>query len=84
MNCIEARLLMSAAVDSELSLIEQQLFVEHLAICRECYEEFEDAKKTKLIVKQRIVHFKAPQSLLDTVMQLTCCKEIQPERSMLF
>lgn len=75
---------MSAAVDSELALKEEQDFLAHLKQCKECHEEFEDAKKTKMIIKERIVQFKAPQSLVDAIMQLTSLTAIEHEDTLLF
>jgi predicted anti-sigma-YlaC factor YlaD len=71
MNCQKARVLMSAAVDFELSLKEEQGFLLHLSECKECTDEFDEAKKTKMIIKEKIVQFKAPQSLIDSIMELT-------------
>jgi len=62
---------MSAAVDGELSSTEEQQFLSHLTKCKECTEEFDEAKKTKLIIKERVVRFKAPLSLVNSIMQLT-------------
>ena len=62
---------MSAAVDYELSLKEEQSFLLHLSECKECQDEFDEAKKTKMIIKEKIVQFKAPQSLIDSIMELT-------------
>jgi len=62
---------MSAAVDGELSITEEQQFFRHLAECLACTAEFEEAQKTKMIIKERIIRFKAPQTLIDSIMQLT-------------
>ena len=62
---------MSAAVDCELTVKEEEGFLLHLSECKECKDEFEDAKKTKMIIKEKIVQFKAPQSLFDSIMELT-------------
>ena len=71
MTCNEARLLMSAAVDCELSIIEEEQLQQHFALCPNCCLEFEAVKKTKLIVRARLIQFKAPQSLVNSIMQLT-------------
>uniref|UniRef100_Q3APD5 Putative zinc-finger domain-containing protein n=1 Tax=Chlorobium chlorochromatii (strain CaD3) TaxID=340177 RepID=Q3APD5_CHLCH len=71
MTCTEARLLMSAAVDCEISFIEQEQLQQHLALCAPCCIEFETVKKTKLIVRARLIQFKAPQSLVNSIMELT-------------
>jgi len=71
MNCNEACVLISAAVDGELSFMEEQQFNLHLAECKDCAAEFCDAQKTKLIIKERVVRFKAPQTLINSIMQLT-------------
>jgi anti-sigma factor RsiW len=71
MNCKKAGVLMSASVDGELSQSEEQDFILHLAECEECREEFKDAKKTKMIIKEKIIQFKAPQALVFSIMQLT-------------
>ncbi|MEI7934218.1 MAG: zf-HC2 domain-containing protein [Chlorobiaceae bacterium] len=73
MNCKTARVLMSAAVDGEISFKEEKGFLSHLSECKGCCEEFDDAKKTKMIIKERILQFKAPQALIDSIMQLTNC-----------
>jgi len=62
---------MSAAVDCEMSFNEEQEFFSHLSVCKVCQEEFDDAKKTKMIIKERIIRFKAPQTLVNSIMQLT-------------
>ncbi|MEI6758145.1 MAG: zf-HC2 domain-containing protein [Chlorobium sp.] len=84
MNCQKARVFMSAAVDGELTLKEEQDFLLHLVECRECKEEFEDAKKTKMIIKERIVQFKAPQTLINSIMQLTIVSTREPEDTLLY
>ncbi|WP_420821567.1 anti-sigma factor family protein [Prosthecochloris ethylica] len=71
MTCKEAMALMSAAVDGELSNIEQEAFERHIAWCVNCSREFQEAKKTKRIVREKIVRFKAPQSLVNSIMKLT-------------
>ncbi len=63
---------MSAAVDGELSLTEEQRFQRHISECLGCDGEFERAKKNKLIIKERMYRFKAPRSLVNSIMQLTC------------
>ncbi len=71
MNCTEAQTLMSAAVDGELTLREQQSFEKHILECKSCQHEFNEAKKTKSIIKEKIVRFKAPQSLVNTILKLS-------------
>ncbi|MBZ4220501.1 MAG: zf-HC2 domain-containing protein [Chlorobium sp.] len=71
MNCKKAGVFISASVDGELSLSEEQEFLLHLSECNECCLEFEEAKKTKMIIRERIIQFKAPQSLIMSIMQLT-------------
>ena len=73
---------MSAAVDCELSLKEEQGFLQHLSECKECQDEFEEAKKTKMIIREKIVQFKAPQSLLNSIMELTSVSTIEHEDSL--
>ncbi len=75
---------MSAAVDNELTLKEEQDFLLHLSECMACMEEFEDAKKTKMIIKERIVQFKAPQTLINSIMQLTIVSTREPEDTLLY
>lgn len=75
---------MSAAVDSELTLQEKQEFLAHLSTCKECNEEFAEAKKTKMIIKERIVQFKAPQSLINSIMHLTGISAGEQEETLLF
>ena len=71
MNCNKAMVLMSAAIDGELSLKEEAELAEHLAECPECREEFQDAKKTKIIIRERIVRVKAPTGLIESISRLT-------------
>ena len=68
---------MSAAVDCELTVKEEECFLLHLSECRECKDEFEDAKKTKMIIKEKIVQFKAPQSLFHSIMELTSVNSLE-------
>ena len=75
---------MSAAVDSELSFMEVQRFQRHISECLECGGEFERAKKNKLIIKERIYRFKAPRSLINSIMQLTCFTTKEHEESILY
>jgi len=84
MNCPKARILMSAAVDGELSRKEEEGFLLHLTKCLECKGEFEEAKKTKMIIKERIIQFKAPQTLVHSIMQLTSVSAIEHEDTLFF
>jgi predicted anti-sigma-YlaC factor YlaD len=77
MNCQKAQVLMSAAVDCELTVKEEEGFLLHLSECKECKDEFEDAKKTKMIIKEKIVQFKAPQSLFNSIMELTSASSVE-------
>lgn len=63
---------MSASIDGELSLNEEQDFLLHLSECQKCRIEFDDAKTTKQIIKEKIIQFKAPEALIMSIMQLTC------------
>ena len=74
---------MSAAVDGEISFEEEMVFHAHLSECKECREEFEDAKKTKMIIKERIIQCKAPQALITAIMQLTDCSTMETEETIL-
>lgn len=71
MNCEDAANLMCAAVDEELNEQEQHDFFEHLAHCPACAREFDEYRQTKMLVRERIVRIKAPQSLIDSIMQMT-------------
>jgi anti-sigma factor RsiW len=71
MNCKKAMVLMSAAIDGELSVKESEELTHHLAACSECASEFQDAKKTKIIIRERIVRFEAPQALVESIVKLT-------------
>ncbi len=75
---------MSAAVDCELSIKEEKGFLQHLSECKECKNEFEEAKKTKMIIKEKIVQFKAPQTLINSIMELTSIGTIEHEDTLLF
>jgi len=72
MNCSKAMVLMSAAIDEELSPKEEAELAQHLAECPECRAEFQDAKKTKIIIRERIVRVKAPSALVESITRLTC------------
>jgi anti-sigma factor (TIGR02949 family) len=71
MNCNKAMVLMSAALDGELSPKEEEELAQHLAECPECRAEFQDAKKTKIIIRERIVRVKAPSALIESITRLT-------------
>lgn len=71
MNCNKAKVLMSAAIDGELTLKEEEELTQHIAECPECRAEFQEAKKTKIIIRERIVRFKAPQTLIESIVRLT-------------
>lgn len=75
---------MSAAVDGEISFTEEQDFLLHLSQCKRCREEFDDAKKTKMIIKERIIRFRAPQALITTIMQLTDFNTRETEETLLY
>lgn len=75
---------MSASVDGELSLREEQEFLLHLSECKECRVEFEEAKTTKMIIREKIIQFKAPQALIMSIMQLTGFSNKEPEDNLLF
>ena len=84
MDCTKASVLMSAAVDGELSFSEEEHFLSHLSECKECSGEFDDAKKTKMIIKEKIIRFKAPQALIDSIMQLTNFDTRETEETLLY
>jgi predicted anti-sigma-YlaC factor YlaD len=84
MNCKKAGVLMSASVDGELCLIEEQEFLLHLSECNECRVEFEEAKKTKMIIREKIIRFKAPEALMMSIMQLTGFSTKEHEDTLLF
>ena len=71
MNCTQAQALMSAAVDGELTLKEQKGFEQHIRSCPSCLSEFEEAQKTKNIIREKIIRFKAPQSLVKSILKLS-------------
>jgi anti-sigma factor RsiW len=71
MNCSKAMVLMSAAIDGELTPKEEEELAQHLVECPECRAEFQDAKKTKIIIRERIVRVKAPTSLVESITRLT-------------
>ncbi len=71
LNCKEAMALMSAAVDGELCAQEQEAFDQHIVWCVRCSREFQEAKKTKRIIREKIVRFNAPQSLVNSILKLT-------------
>jgi len=71
MNCKKAMVLMSAAIDGELTPREDDDLALHLADCPECRAEFQDAKKTKIIIRERVVRVKAPSALLESITRLT-------------
>lgn len=62
---------MSAAIDGELTAIETDELAFHLENCPECRSEFQDAKNTKIIIRERIVRVKAPKTLVETIVRLT-------------
>ncbi len=70
MNCQQARVLMSAAVDGELTPDEQKNFDLHISKCTSCFEEFTDAQRTKNVLREKIVRFKAPQALVNSILKL--------------
>ena len=84
MNCKKAGVLISASVDGELSQGEEREFRMHLSECTECRAEFEDAKKTKMIIKEKIIQFKAPDALIFSIMQLTNFNSKEHEESLLY
>jgi anti-sigma factor RsiW len=63
--------LMSAAIDGELTPKEEEELAQHLAECQGCRAEFQDAKKTKIIIRERIVRVKAPRTLVESIVKLT-------------
>ena len=71
MNCTQAQNLMSAAVDGELTLKEQEGFEKHIQTCPTCFREFKEAQKTKNIIREKIIRFKAPQSLVNSILKLS-------------
>ena len=74
---------MSDAVDGEISFTEEKGFLSHLSECKVCREEFDDAKKTKMIIKERLIRFKAPQALINSIMQLTDFNNMGAEETLL-
>jgi anti-sigma factor (TIGR02949 family) len=71
MICKKAMVLMSAAIDGELTPKEEEELAQHLAECPGCQAEFQDAKKTKVIIKERIVRVRAPKNLVESIVRLT-------------
>lgn len=71
MICNKAKVLMSAAIDGELTALEEDELSEHLSSCPQCREEFQEAKNTKIIVKERLVRVKAPKSLVESIVRMT-------------
>jgi len=71
MNCNKAKVLMSAALDGELTAQEEFELTRHLDDCPECRAYFQEAKKTKVIIKERIVRVKAPQNLVESIVRMT-------------
>ncbi|WP_083188183.1 MULTISPECIES: anti-sigma factor family protein [Prosthecochloris] len=71
MNCKKALSLMSAAVDGELSEREQQDFDQHITWCVSCAREYQESKKTKHLIREKVVRFKAPESLVNSILKLT-------------
>ena len=84
MNCKKAGVLISASVDGELSLSEERDFIMHLSECKECRAEFENAKKTKMIIREKIIQFKAPETLIVSIMQLTSINTKEHEEPLLY
>jgi anti-sigma factor RsiW len=84
MNCKKAHVLMSCALDGELTAKEEQEFLQHLSECMACAEEFIEAKKTKMIIREKIVRFNAPQSLVDSVLKLGVTTGRQAEEPLLY
>jgi len=62
---------MSAAIDGELTQKEEEELAQHLAECPACRAEFQDAKKTKIIIRERMVRVKAPRTLVESIVRLT-------------
>jgi len=84
MNCKKAGVLISASVDGELTPSEEQEFLLHLEECKKCRVEFDDAKKTKMIIQEKIIQFKAPEALMISIMQLTCFNTKGHEETLLY
>jgi anti-sigma factor RsiW len=62
---------MSAAIDGELSSKELEELKDHIDGCSECQIEFQDAKNTKNILRERIVRVRAPKNLVDSILRMT-------------
>jgi anti-sigma factor (TIGR02949 family) len=71
MNCNKAMVLMSAAIDGELTTKESEELTGHLDDCPECRSEFQDAKNTKIIIRERIVRVRAPKNLVESILKMT-------------
>lgn len=71
MNCNKAMVLMSAAIDGELTAKESEELTDHLDDCPECRSEFQDAKNTKIIIRERIVRVRAPKNLVESIVKMT-------------
>ncbi|ACD89844.1 putative transmembrane anti-sigma factor [Chlorobium limicola DSM 245] len=84
MNCKKAHVLMSCAVDGELTPKEEKEFLLHLSECKSCTEAFAEAKKTKLIIREKILRVKAPQSLVDSVLKLGVFPGMETEKNLIF
>ncbi|NTW51826.1 MAG: zf-HC2 domain-containing protein [Chlorobiaceae bacterium] len=71
MICTKAMVLMSAAIDGELTAKEEQDLLTHLDECAECRAEYQDARNTKVILRERIVRVQAPQTLMDSIINMS-------------
>jgi anti-sigma factor RsiW len=70
MICNKAKVLMSAAIDGELTAKESSELEEHLSECPDCQAEFQEARNTKIIIRQRLVRVQAPKSLRESIERL--------------
>lgn len=71
MICNKAKVLMSAAIDGELTAKEEEELSDHLATCAQCRDEFQEAKNTKIIIQERMVRVKAPKNLIESIVRMT-------------
>ena len=67
MNCNKAMVLMSAAIDGELSPKEEEGLAQHLAECPECRTEYQYAKKNKIPIRERIARVEAPNPFVESL-----------------
>jgi anti-sigma factor RsiW len=81
MNCHEARPLVDASVDRELSAADEWRMREHLAGCAQCSQSADDARAISHMIRSAAPYQRAPAGLAERIAAALPATDIEPVRA---